>query len=803
MKRNLLVSSLLVFALSLGAQSITTNMPKVKKESVSSPTNSPKMDVKPVSMAAKQSPALLSGRVKDVLSSKTLKNGSQLRVVKLDNGLIKKQIIPADKSLMLNNKISTQKNPHYLPSAKADEGSLYESFEGWDGTDPDWLPAGWTKESKTGMPPATEDIYGDVYNFTWKTDDGNYYVTPIDGAYNAHCQWAMPFETTDGSGNTVTITPPTSDEWLISPAVEVKDNYVWNFYIQMDPFWARFNYDTYEFTEMKTRVEALVSIDNGANWTELWNSDAYMMSFSDSLLWEITYFPWVYGRFDLKDYVGKTIKTAIRYIDNDGESVFVDKVTVGLLQPTAFYSYPAGFLVAGLSKYYSTYNSSLNAVIGNAYNPVQWTAQTMDAESVSWDFGPYGIKEEENPLVSIPYSYIEMPVLTATSGGGNATYQWGTTNPYLFSGGQLSDYLATKVEAGNYDLNRRYTRYTDINAEGMASFGTFKGVANYFEKPVTKYLVDTFFVHAGNLVAKAGEPVRLTIIKVDEDGYLSDTLTVAETYPEDFILAFNSGGYDYYTVPFTFKEVDPETHLETDTWLEIDSPILVEFDNYESGDMFFQYEDHIDGSNYAYITFEEGLLSLSYFDIYTSLLFDMSVYFPFLYTADDKYDAPVAGGTKAFEINTYWHPNGWWLAEELPDWITLGDFSLNSSTGVVTLPVQVAALPAGTTGRSGDVKISSYACDITLQIKQGDAYYSGIATATAVSGAKAVRQGDNFFLTYPAGTTSVSLYAVSGQKIASYALGKSGQFTLPAAKLTKGVYLLKFNGINQTIKILK
>jgi len=803
MKKNLLIALLLAFTFGVSAQRITTQKPKgIKKEAAVAVKNSPLADVKPVRMEAAGVKSVFDSPVKEVLSSKILKDGSDYRVVRLQNGLTKKQLLPKPGSA-LSKKIKPNDNPRIENLLSDDDGSLVESFEGWDGATLDWLPAGWTDESKTGS-PVTTDMYGDPVNFTWKTtDDSGAFSTPAkDGHCYAHCQFAFPYTILSGSDE-VLIIPPTSDEWLISPAVEVKADFSWKFYLHINPFWARFDYETFEFTALKTHIETLISEDNGATWTRLWNSDDFMLSFTDEELYEtMGDFPWYYVKFDLSSYVGKTVKTAVRYIDDDGESAMVDMFTIGLLQPQAYYEVPEASFITGYSADYYELNADI--LQSFAYTPVQWNGYSIDADAVSWSFGAYGTFTEAQPLVTLPFDLIDPPVLTATSNVGSATYQWGTTYPYLFTGGTMGDIGVPEYHIGNYDKRFGFTRYSDINAEGMADYGTFKGVSNYFAKPASNYAIDTIFVHVGNLVAKAGEPVKLAVYKINDDSTLGDTLGIAEAYPEDFIFAFNSNGLDYYTVPFIFKALDPETMLESDTWLDINSPILVEFYNYESAYIFFQYEDNPDGYNYAYISFEEGVMPLSDFGIYTSALFDMTATLPFLYTEDNKYDAPVAGGSKSFDITTYWHPNGWWLDEELPDWITFGSLTLNQSTGVATLPVNVAALPSGVTGRSANIELASYACNLTLQVKQGDGEYLSVNTVISnQETVKAARQGDNFILSYPAKAGSVSVYTISGQKLSTYELNPKGVFTLPASNLAKGVYLLKFDGLNKSVKIVK
>ncbi|MDR2691062.1 MAG: choice-of-anchor J domain-containing protein [Dysgonamonadaceae bacterium] len=766
--------------------------------------------------------------VKEVLSSRKLKDGSEFRTVRLGNGMVRKQILNAGKKLQ--RKITTRsgksgENAGLRASAASE--SLNEGFEGYDGEAWDWLPQGWTDESKAGSVSLIEDIYGDQFNFTWRTVAESDNFSPKTGQACAGVQFAFPVNTLsdrdengDGDLDTIPYNPPIpQDEWLISPPVTVKANYVFTFDLYYDPFWARISYgEDGDMNAMHTVVEALISTDGGNTWTKKWDNREDAAQYTEEDLWYIAFSgaPWIRVSIDLAEYSNRNIQIAIRYWDDGGESVYVDNVAVGYLIPEASYRRPSGYLISGLSPDYYALNE-INLIFGHAYTPTLWNGEVKNQESVSWSFSdadlaPAGLYSEQNPIVTLPYGLYETPLLTATGKGGTkAEFQLGTGGDAEFSwmglGGQniwYDGYGYRSFGLGNYDLQYGIAYYSDINAEDIDGYGyTFKGVANYFEKPVAKYMCETFYVHLGNIVPKPDEPVKLNIYAINEEGYMDEIVATSEAWPEDFIFAFSDDyGIDYYTIPFTFKATDPETGRERESYLEIDDHFVAEFYNYQSADMFFQYEDHPSGDEYAFVTVEEGILSLG---AATSALFGMDAAFPFLHTENDRYEAPVTGGTNRFEISTYWTPDSWsWLlenGEELPDWISIGKLSLNNSTGIVTFPVTVDALPSNIPGRNADIHITSDACNLTLKITQGNATGIGAVKSEKV---KVVRQGDRFALSYPAGTSSVAVYSAAGQKIAEYALNPAGTHSIPAARLPKGVYILKFAGkTGETAKAVK
>ncbi|MDR1369033.1 MAG: T9SS type A sorting domain-containing protein [Dysgonamonadaceae bacterium] len=822
MKEKLLFIILLLASMGVSyAQSLSTKKSKDFRSANVLVAKDKQLDaekVKKVNLEVKKQ-SLTKSAVRKTLYSKELRNGSQYQVVRMENGIVKKRLL--NHSPKLQNKILNVSNPvqNGIKRVSAAENSLYKTFEEWDGTTRDWIPAGWTDLSKAELPTLSEiiTVYDDTLNFTWETGKR------VSTGYCGRVQYAFPYEIEDGT-DTITIAPSPQDEWLISPEVAaVKAGYVFSFDLYYDPFWSRYNYETDEFTDMRTTVEALISTDNGATWTKKWDTQEYANSFSDDELWGIIFgeipLNWLPVSIDLSEYANQNIIVAVRYINDDGESVYVDAISVDFPQPEAFYRHPTGYLISGFSPdYYSLSDlvQPINMIIGNAYTPTQWTSNTKNAESISWNFGEDIIVDEANPVLTLPYDRREAPILSVAGKENTVTYQWGVAGEQnlLQTGGDNIWNFGTSAKPdwwtfglGNYDPRYQFAIFSDINAEDLSDIGTFTGVGNYFEKPANKFIFENFYVHCGNIKAKEGEPVKLNIYAVGADGTIErKSIASSEVYPEDFILTEN-GGYKYYTVPFaSFKKIGQDGRLETLDYVEINTAFFVEFVNYESADIFFQGENHSTGTGYAFVTFEEGFLSMNDLTggrFSTSVLFDMDAIFPFLYAEDNRYDAPLAGGTKNLDIITFWHPDEWW--EEYPDWISLGTPVGNPTTGNVTLPVTVAALPAGISGRSANINMASFGCDLILQVKQGDADWAlGISNSTLKPQAVAVaRHGDDFVLSYPASATSVAVYNIAGQRVAEYELNVTGTYTLPAGNLAKGVYVLKFNGTNSAIKILK
>jgi hypothetical protein len=497
------------------------------------------------------------------------------------------------------------------------------------------------------------------------------------------------------------------------------------------------------------------------------------------------------------------------------------------------YRRPTGYLITGFSPDFSSL-IDVNYMIGNAFTSTKWvatgTAVTANTvQNINWLFqkltiptGSFEYKEKE-PTVNLPAGVYETPLLTGTQNGTTLSFQLGDAKENVVQLGGRTMLNVGTVEnpnlklfcVGNYDLNYRITGIMDMTPEGLNSVGqslnagNFVGVANMFEQPASNFLIAKFYVRCGDLELYPGKPATLNVYKRETNGRL--TLMATSTATEKDMMKFpvtNMGEMkNLYTVPFGFKQVDPSTGREEDIYLEIDYTHFVEFAGYKSAIMLAQEGEHPSGENTAYVVFEEVALPVP--EMYenpvtktpwkTSFLFDMDAVFPFLGTTGSTFYAPMGGGTKNFEISSYWLPEYWQFENEasLPNWITVGYPSIDQARGLVILPVTVA--PSATL-RSFDLKFSSLASNtMTLKIIQDPTGISEISKEEI----NVVRQGENFLLTYPASATAVSVYNITGQQIAEYALNASGSSTIPASDLSKGIYILKFAGINVSVKVVK
>ncbi|MDR0733557.1 MAG: choice-of-anchor J domain-containing protein [Dysgonamonadaceae bacterium] len=814
MKKTMFLTALVAVLFELNAQTLPTKQPEYYKEAKAVANRA----IKPISETD----------IRQTLYAKELKNGAQLRIVELTDGRVKKLLTRANTAL--RNKIS-----HALKSsgrakaplaAAANADTFYEGFEGWDGETENWLPAGWENLSK--MDPPTPDAF--LWKVMGNTEMGFF---PYAGNYMASIQFYFDEEAE------VPMQP--QDEWLITSTFTPKQDEYLNFRLNYNPAWVRINLEAegdgqFVFDQNNEQIEVLISEDDGLIWTKIWEVYEDAMSYTDAELenYLSNNTSWFFFNIDLSPYVGKSVKVAFRYANNGtGESAFLDEIKVNIPQPEAVYSKPEGSFYWGLDKDFN--DCSENAILNPAYIPVRWAyAKNTATQSVDWAFyspktDDFVAVAEENPEIAYPYSNHPAPLLNARRGDIVSVFQWGIISEegeeekvgrVAYGGAaeyKLSDGSIKRYSVGNYDLQKNISGTMDgggnslFSSNYLEAYGyPFKGVGEYFAKPLAPYVFDTFYVHLLYTEIPDTE-LKLELIRVDDNDVPQDTIAVSTLMGADIPFPTNEDGVT--TAAFTFKAIGDDGR-ETDTDIEIKDAFVAVLSGFtDNVNVLAQYDDHILDEPSAYVVFEmadksEFMPVSDVFGWYTSFIFGMNAAFPFLHADDNRYEAPNAGGTKDFVINTYWKAESWRL-EELPDWISMENPAYYPETETtVSIPVTVETLPEGVSGRSANIYIASRACNLTLQIKQGDADWVDTNTAiTVVKNADAVKvsnQGDRFLLAYPAGTTSVSVYGAAGQKLGEYVLNASGTTSIPTTHLPKGVYILKFAGkTHEVVKVVK
>lgn len=195
----------------------------------------------------------------------------------------------------------------------APQGTVfYESFEGWDGTDAEWLPEGWTRRQ-------TVEDFSQTWGIT--SADPNL-PAPSDG----NCYMAVNFGYNQ-------------DEWLITPACEIADDMVFSFMAYIEPVFLfsmdNIDWDTMEYEGDKVvaaTLQIMVKAEGDADWTMLHDFADDYKDLTLNELFNLSPSGLQRKSISLSDYAGKKVQMALRYTGNDGNTIFIDEVTIGYPQ---------------------------------------------------------------------------------------------------------------------------------------------------------------------------------------------------------------------------------------------------------------------------------------------------------------------------------------------------------------------------------------------------------------------------------------------------------------------------------------
>ena len=727
---------------------------------------------------------------------------------------------------VVSNKVNTSRFVKPVVVA-AENSTLFEGFEGWDGTSEDWIPSGWVDESKVGTDPNGADG-----NWTWEAGGASFYSAPFEGKVQMHIATAVLFDM-----ETFTMSYPEQDEWLITPAVTPKAGDKLNFMLSYSPGWTLLDSDkafqqppVYEFTARNTNLEVLVSTDNGANWTELWNAiddDALVNYTNEELDYTLSVCPWKCFVLNIDEYAGKSVKFAFRYVGKAGQDMALDNVTVGAVTPDASYTHMN--LYFGPSA--STGSSYPNASLTGAYQPTTFSNTSIIPGESEWEYETYDGEEavtlystERNLIVEYPMCQVYYPTLSQTFEGQTASYQFGPWSSegqqgkgFLQAGGAPEDFVQGSDFFGtmNYNLKEISSiSYLPSNSgeDGAWWQGLYKneaGVSGFgtYIPHTADYALSAVYFPVFEITGDASLPVQINVRKVEADGKVGDVIASGEAVPAEDAYSYYINGGDTQMIEFTFTEKVGELvqtvvpTITTDIFIELVIPdgvglaplcamangIAPRYDNF-----YVLFADGKMGSVNALKT-EGGE------GVYGGM-FTFAITYTWLRTTDGDYrfDAPVEGGSKTFDISAYYVPDAWTLEDSegaLYDWVNYTT-NYDQSAGTLSLTFDVAELPSEVKDRYTYVTVSNPGSSARFTIAQGDgSSVEGVETSAVV-----VSVVDGNFVVKGSNASMVDVYNVAGQKVASAAV--DGETVVNAENLAKGMYILKFND-NTAIKVVK
>lgn len=559
------------------------------------------------------------------------------------------------------------------------------------------------------------------------------------------------------------------------------------------------------------------------------------------------------------------------YLDVNA-ATFSKKATVKASTATASYTAPAGVFNLGRNSAGRGY--SINIRKGPAYQDLTFINTSTDATSYVWQYqdpdnistGDSLISVAKDLTVNYGYSFINSPKLTAYADGdteGN-TYDPNSdgTDAYYYLGGPSDNapFSSSTLELGisTFDMpyyksddGYTYTRggiysYQPTATSGFSTNGTatqwesyvksrlsgsnaqIEGFGLVFDKPASTYCVTKFWAWL-NVVATAATQLNVDIIKIDENGALTNDTIASGTAD----VASGSSTYltfNLYTVDeFGFQSTDP---------INIDSSILVVVNGFVGNSAIstvypcfgmghnylktastspssniYNVFSYTDKNGNAAKTLVGAAYSYYIDDAQTTLMrvrdyiYQLDATFWWITSDADAYTLAAEGETKTIMLNSYYSYNTTtkpWTVEEVDgadiSWLSYtfeNQTEDGSFTGDIKFNVTATALPTGVTSREANLKLSYAGASKTIKITQGE---GGVATTVADNNATVTVEGENFVVTAPESVTAAEVYNVAGQKVAQAAV--AGTATIDASALANGLYIVKLNN-GTAVKVVK
>lgn len=470
--------------------------------------------------------------------------------------------------------------------AAASSASLSESFEGWDGETLDWLPEGWTRKSLDPTRPIGEQ---------WSMSTGGGMLpSAADGNYMMGVNFSMN----------------PSDEWLISPETAVKEGDILTFYYNLDPLWFfavdddHVNWNAFEWIKQEEvlTVQVLARVKGTEEWDVIKDYAKDYMGIDFNTLMYMGTGMLDEQTFSLEKYAGKTIELAFRYVGTNGNTVFLDAVSIAppVLEPK--YSAPLCTQYWGLAC--NAEMSSMTLAMGfyPVYSPITWTNQSViDGASYVWDYcdpvtaewvtstNPYELSVTYLPDYSSESSTINnffyTPVIRASAPGAsdgsytaaNKYFQAGGRPYYKFSDGSDISLGVLPFDLGSEGLTIGTADPLDFGLPAVPVFGysestrqwwtdyTFHGEGSEGDKAEVKaYLNFIYPSEGGAMVVKglwtnakgqvsAGATFKAEIIALDENFVQLETPLASAICKGSDVLVAEGGVQNYLTLPFKFE----------------------------------------------------------------------------------------------------------------------------------------------------------------------------------------------------------------------------------------------------------
>jgi len=474
-----------------------------------------------------------------------------------------------------------------------------------------------------------------------------------------------------------------------------------------------------------------------------------------------------------------------------------------------YYTYPRIFAPVAESM---TFQNVSTTPSGSTWSVNETSAATTDDFETSYGFGAYYLPTLKTAKgSSYMYGKIYSDYAAVLSGADYAlpmtTCTMYTSATYASTGSDCY-----RVGAGSYG-NYAYGTDLVINNKSLDTIGVvFNNISIMYVDSVILPIYNN--TTTGTLIP-SGATLKLTAYKINstENGLeiTNNILATATATSSNITDKYVDSSSQVDMLAFVFKSTNA-LGISAPKPVAFDGPFYLELTGYnESNCNFGILSDYYSPTNGStYFTYK-GYLS-QVWDRGGNIAMSLNAILPAMIpdTTDMNYTIATGGGEAVNNSNYYpglyatFAPAdelGGWTLDGMPEWLSLSyNNSYFADYNYIGLEFNADALPAGTTGRSANVTITSLGKSVIYTISQGSV--TGV-NDVKVSNINVFKTTDAFVINKAENYNSVSLMSISGQLINNYRIA-NGSVTVPTSALTNGVYLLRFNGnSSETIKVVK
>lgn len=514
-----------------------------------------------------------AAQMTEVFKTQQATSQSQINIGRTASGMLVKQVLK-------KGDVTIDRHAAKAPS-HARTYAFRESFESYDGSSSDWLPANWDRLLSDS---ALLDFNG---NCSWHVQGAEAFgPTPSDGNYLAACGAALSFDF-----ETFLLVTKPQDEWMYSPAFTVGEQQMIYFTASVTPlFLFNTNYVDFETLDfIKREISATVKVyikEVGAtsDWIEIGDIASPFIDMPFEELWDKhTDMEPIDFVLDLADYSGKSVQVAFRYVGEDGNPIGIDNIYVSTPQPQAAYARPQGALFFGVSQDYNVLTiEDKGLMLTPAYTPQLWKNQSnIDCKTFMWEYDEdevllwggrtyddlelcYGVDYNKE------HTWLAVPTLTGSAlGVPSHTYAWngaaiqiGGKASYIFQDGAI-EYGASNYDFGNDGITMLqaaankplYGYHAGINDTWSGIFGSevmFHSIGNKFEKPASPYNLSGVTVLGSGKFGEDAQ-IKMSIIEFDGSNF-GDTLATAVCKGSDIVETDLGTAFPYLALPFVLEE---------------------------------------------------------------------------------------------------------------------------------------------------------------------------------------------------------------------------------------------------------